>query len=275
MAAVLDQQGCEIELIVVDDGSPAAVEDTLADIEDARLQVQRVEHRGVSEARNAGIRAARGEFLRFVDADDVLERGSTARLLRVAADGGMIAYGDTVICDDELRPVGIKRSRLDGWIAKQCLLYRFDATHISMLFPRRVVEATGGWEPTMRQCEDWDFVLRALEHAPARSDPGIAAYRRRHHASLSSDLAGSLHHESRVVDRYFERHPEQTGTKLERAARAKLLMIRARACPALGKTRSEQLGLIARALALDPRATEEIGHEVFQLGRRAFTKLRG
>jgi glycosyltransferase involved in cell wall biosynthesis len=274
VAGVLGQEGCEIELIVVDDGSPHPVADLLRKFDDPRLRVIRVEHGGISHTRNAGIRLARGSFLRFVDADDVLERGSTARLLRLAADGGSIAYGATLVCDEQLRPIGVKRSCLEGYIAEECLLYRFDVKHLSMLFPRRVVDAVGGWDTSMHQCQDWDFVLRALEHAPARGEGQVAAYYRRHGASLSANRARALYYESCVVDRYFERHPQQAGTRLEREARAKLLMVRARACPALGQGGRHQLRLVARAFALHPQRTvREVGLGLGELRRRA-TMLR-
>lgn len=269
IGSVLDQQDCKIELIVVDDGSPEPIDDLLADIDDPRLRIIRVEHGGISHTRNAGIREARGAFFRFVDADDTLEPGSTARLLRLAGENGTISYGATLVCDGEMRPIGVKRSGLEGWIAEPCLLYRFDVKHMSMLFPRRVVEAVGGWETTMRQCQDWDFVLRALEHGPVRGDQEIAAYYRRHGGSLSANVDRALHYESRVVGRYFERHPEQVETRLEREAQAKLLIVRAKASPALGEGRGEQLRLVGRALALDPRrASEEIGVELAALARR-------
>jgi glycosyltransferase involved in cell wall biosynthesis len=275
VVAALDQRDCSFELIVVDDGSPDPIASLLTEFADDRLRVLRVDHGGISHTRNAGIHAAHGEFFRFVDADDVLEPGSTARLLALAHDGNAISYGATVVCDDQLRPIGVKRSRLEGWIAEQCLLYRFDVKHMSMLFPRRVVAAVGDWDPIMRQCQDWDFVLRALEHAPVRGDQQVAAHYRRHGGSLSANLERALHYESLVVDRYFERHPDMVGTSLEREARAKLLMVRARSCSSLGNGRGEQVRLFARALALHPRrAAEEMSREAIRLARRGQSRAR-
>lgn len=272
--SALGQQDCELELIVVDDGSAEPVADLISDVDDLRIRVVRVEHGGLARARNAGIRAARGRFVRFADADDVLEAGSTARLLRLAAAGSTIAYGSTLVCDEYLRPIGLKTSRLEGWVADQCLLYRFDVRHMSMLFPRNVVEAVGEWDTSLRQCQDWDYVLRALEHAPVRGEREVATYYRRHGASASTNLEAALHYESLVVDRYFERHPEGMGTKLEREARAKLLMVRADTARALGKGRRDQLKLIVRAFGLHPRRTaEELSRAALRLPRRAVTQL--
>jgi glycosyltransferase involved in cell wall biosynthesis len=249
VVSALNERDCEVEVIVVDDGSSDPVAHLITDIEDPRLRVLRVEHGGAAHARNAGIRIAQGAYFRFSDADDVIEPGSTARLLRLARAHGCIAYGTTLVCDAELHPAGVKGSTLEGWIAEECLLRQFHARHFAMLFPRDVVDAVGGWETTMPQCQDWDFVLRALERAPARAVGEVVASYRRHGGSLGSNVDRALQNESRVVDRYFERHPELAGTKLERRARRALLIARARAeYHRAGIRRDGGVGPLVRAL---------------------------
>jgi hypothetical protein len=275
VASVLAERECDLELVVVDDGSPDPVEPLLAEHDDARVRVVRIDHGGLARARNAGIRAARGDFVRFADADDVVEPGSTALLLRLA-DEVTIAYGATEVSDEQLRPLALKSSRLEGWIAEQCLLYRFDVVHTSMLFPRRVVEAVGDFDPELRQCQDWDYVLRSCELAPVRGGQTVVTRYRRHATSASANLEGALHYESVVVDRYFQRHPERAGTSLEREARAKLLMVRARTCRTLGSGRREQLAIVVRALGLHPRrASEELARDAIEVLTRGWRRPRG
>jgi glycosyltransferase involved in cell wall biosynthesis len=258
VASVLADE-CDLELIVVDDGSPEPVEALLAQVQDPRARVIRVDHGGLSRARNAGIGSALGDYVRFADADDIVEPGGTAALLALA-DEETIAYGATQVCDESLRPLSVKSSRLEGWIAEPCLLYRFDVVHTSMLFPRGVLERVGEFDPTLRQCQDWDFVLRACEVAPVRGSQAVVTRYRRHADAAAANIEGALQFESLVVDRYFERHPGQAGTRLEREARAKLLLVRAMVSPRLGKGRREQLRLVLRALAMHPRRTlEELG----------------
>jgi hypothetical protein len=251
------QRGVNVELIVVDDGSPEPVEALLGDVDQQRVRVLRVGHGGPSHARNAGLHGARGEFIRYVDADDLLEPDSTARLtaLASAAPGAAIAYGATMNCDAEMRPQSVMRSALRGWIAEDCLLYRFDVRCMSMVFPRAVVDAVGEWDVSLRHCQDWDYVLRALEHAPVRDDPQIATYYRRHGGAQTAKLAQALEFEPLVVDRYFERHPEQRGTRLERRARAQLLRVRSELGPQLGLSRGARLRLLGEAFALDRSGT--------------------
>ena len=106
----------DLELIVVDDGNPEPVDALLDGVDDPRVVHLRVPHGGVSHARNAGTARATGRFLRYVDADDVTAERSTERLLALARDG-VIAYEDTLVCDEELRPVKSISSRLQGDVA--------------------------------------------------------------------------------------------------------------------------------------------------------------
>ena len=78
VASVLSQEGVEVEIVVVDDGSR---DDTLAVAErlaaqDCRVRVVSKPNGGVSSSRNAGLDVATGEAVLFVDADDALVPGA-------------------------------------------------------------------------------------------------------------------------------------------------------------------------------------------------------
>lgn len=95
--SVQKQTEAEIEIILVDDGSTdrsGAICDALAQ-EDSRIQVIHQTNAGVSAARNAGMAAATGEYLGFVDADDTIAPDMYASLLQIARD----TDSDIVMCD--------------------------------------------------------------------------------------------------------------------------------------------------------------------------------
>lgn len=210
----------DLELIVVDDGNPTPIRPLLDGITDARMRHLRVAHGGVSHARNAGTAHASGRFIRYIDADDVVEPGSTARLLQLAADGG-IAYEDTEFCDEQLRPYKRMSSRLRGDIAVDYLLGRIECMHVSMLFPSWTVQRAGPWDCRLRVCEDFDFVVRCLEHAPAVPGTGIATFYRRHGASVSRSKGAIEIAQAAVrtiVSEFLERHPDLRGGETDRAA---------------------------------------------------------
>jgi glycosyltransferase involved in cell wall biosynthesis len=270
--SALGQRGCDIELLVVDDGSPEPVQELLEDVHDERLRVLRIEHGGLYRARNAGIDGARGEYLRFIDADDVIEKDSTAKLLELA-DGAddVIAYGTTVRCDAVLRPTGEIASTLQGRVTEDCLLSRFTVRHMSMLFPRAVIESGGLYDVEFATSGDWDFVLRALEHATVRGAPIVATYYRSHDGQMSANIERCEKGMERVVRRYFERHPELRGSKLERRAYVAAQLKAARSYRSRGRTR-EAVRRVWSALRLDSRsAARELGSGI---ARRAVRALR-
>lgn len=256
----LAERGCEVELLVIDDGSPEPVSEMLS-LDDPRLRLLRIPHGGVSAARNVGTAEARGSFLRFIDFDDLVEPGGTARLLSLA--GGrqdLIAYGATLFCDEEMKPVWKMTSDVEGDAATACLLGRFTTRIHSFLLPRRVCDATGEWNTGLIASEDWDFTLRAFEQAPVRGTHDVVYRYRRHPFGLTANVEEAERTGQHTVDGYFRRHPEQHGTSLERRAQARRLAHIGRVY-ATHRQLGKGMTRLARAATLDPRA---LGVEVVQ-----------
>lgn len=92
----------DMEIIVVDDGSTDGTERVLRRLaeRDSRIRIIRQPNAGVSAARNAGIAACTGEYIRFVDADDTLPSGSMAHLVErmreTDSDLVLAAYNEIV-----------------------------------------------------------------------------------------------------------------------------------------------------------------------------------
>ena len=254
VGSALQQTGCELELVVVDDGSTEPIESLLEGFEDPRLDVVRVPHGGAPRALNAVLPRLRGDYVRFIDADDVIVRDSTSWLIDLAAGSQpVISYGATVFCDERLRPRWKMTSRLQGSIARECLIGRFAARPHALLFPRSVVEATGQWDPAFTVSYDWDYVLRALDHAPVRGTRAAATLYRRHPGSSTANLSAGEEGAWRVLAKYLDRHPEARGTALERRARAQIYAVTARSRATHGQYR-EALDRLARGMRLYPAA---------------------
>lgn len=274
--SALGQSVQRLELIVIDDASPQPVTELLGrHLGDKRLQVIRLARNvGGAQARNVGLEAARGDLLRFVDADDVWPRDSTARLVSLSRGERVITYGATLFCDDELRPVWSMSSKVEGDATRPCLLGRFRVRTSAMLFPRDVIHAAGPWDPSFAVSTDWDFDLRCLEHAPVRGEGFIALLYRRHARSTTSDLHGGEAGARLVAQRYFERHPEQRGTRLERQVEASIEAMLARVHATHGKPVLAARRAL-RGLAMDPAAVaHELRHSWPALGPRARLAVR-
>jgi glycosyltransferase involved in cell wall biosynthesis len=254
--SALAQTGCAVELIVVDDGCELPIADVLSGVDDERLRIVRVPHGRVSRARNAGIELARGSWIRFIDYDDVIVEDSTSHLLALAdGDERVITYGATAVCDEGLRPLSVVASDLQGRVAEPCLLGRFDTTIHSLLFPRAVVDDIGPWEPAIVVSQDWDYALRGFEVAEVRGDRRIATYYRTHGAMNSRDVEQGVNGYRLVVDRYFERHPDDRGRQLERRARVGFHLFATMQCVTRLRRPGAALRHLGRAFALDPVAS--------------------
>jgi Glycosyl transferase family 2 len=95
LASVMTQLGAGFEVILVDDGSTDGTGDYVAR-EWPQVRLVRSENRGVSHARNLGTAEARGDLVKYLDADDVLKPGTLARqaALMAAHPEADVVYGD-------------------------------------------------------------------------------------------------------------------------------------------------------------------------------------
>ncbi len=131
VTSLLAQTYTELEIILVDDGSPddcPAICDAFA-AQDNRVRVIHQENGGLSAARNAGIRAATGAYLAFVDGDDFVSPDYIAVMLnaceenntKMAACGYIEYYSDeksTVVCVDETVILSAKEAVIDIFTMK-------------------------------------------------------------------------------------------------------------------------------------------------------------
>ena len=92
--SVVGQSYHDIEIILVDDGSPdhcPEMCDSWAQ-KDGRIRVIHQNNGGLSDARNVGIDASRGEWLTFVDSDDYIEEGTLEQVMAATADNDLVEY---------------------------------------------------------------------------------------------------------------------------------------------------------------------------------------
>jgi glycosyltransferase involved in cell wall biosynthesis len=222
--SAFNESGCRIELLLVDDGSKESPETWLSAQNAKRVNVIRIPHRGVGYARNVGLNHSRGDFIRFLDGDDVFLPESTSILLDlVHGDRSVVAYGSTVVCDPYLQPGAIIRSRLSGRIHLQTALGRFESTLPAMLVPRRIAIEVGGFDERLIVQGDWDFVLRVSEVADFRGTRQPVYLYRRNEGSLTwsrTSQREAVRSTILIIKGYLARHPEIHGTRAERLVRA-------------------------------------------------------
>lgn len=185
-------QDSDMEVLVVDDGSTDITSDILSGWA-SHVRILREDHSGLAAARNTGLRAACGEYVLFLDADDLLGNRVVERQLAFLD----VEPPNTVaVCRNRLfQRYGEDRapSVVGEWrLFRQHLgvhLCHFNIAPVhAFLLPRALALAAGGFDETLPACEDHEFWLRVLAVGGIfQAHPGCEVYYRRHEASLSSD----------------------------------------------------------------------------------------
>ncbi len=178
--SVLSQTWPHYEVIVVDDGSTDNTPEIARAFTDPRIRYIRQENRGLSGARNTGIRNATGELVSFLDSDDLFLPEKLALLveaLRAQPNLGMLA-GQAIIIDEHGRPTG--RSFTTPLPEDSARLLIWNPLHVGSVLVRRAwLDRVGPFDETLRSYEDWDMWLR-LARAGCRFgwvDQPVSLYR--------------------------------------------------------------------------------------------------
>lgn len=205
-----------LEIIVVDDGGKDDTADVLTREFGSRVRYLRKENGGVSEARNFGMKAARGAYIALLDDDDEwlptkIER--QVEQLERRRDIGMVIT-DVERMDEARKGFEIFRRREfipeDGWVLRHVLRNPALAP-ASAMFRREVVETVGGFDKNLRTAEDLDFHLRvALRYQEAViAEPLTRAMRG--HQGLSA-LSRTNKDYLDVIERFLAAHPDAVST---------------------------------------------------------------
>lgn len=161
LRSVLTQTYSKLEVIVVDDGGLDATDKLVKHyFEDSRVSYIPIKATGVSGGRNAGLNAARGEYIAYIDSDnywepEYLEITIKSMLMR----GAKAAYAVLRAFNDK-NAIYFRGAAFDFPSLKR-------ENYIDMnvyIHHRSVVDRGILFDETLRRCVDWDFILRASEY---------------------------------------------------------------------------------------------------------------
>jgi glycosyltransferase involved in cell wall biosynthesis len=189
------------EVVVVDDG----LADITADVTARYPGVicVRQPNRGIAEARNAGLRASRGEYVIFLDADDRLLQNAVEAHLRCFAEhpeaGFAVGDIDHITAEGE-RFYAPRWPAIEGDDYKALLKVNHVANTIAVMFRRSVLEHVGGFNALYTPAEDYEILLRTARIFPGAHHRGVVAHYRRHNANTSRKGAVMLRAMRRVMD---------------------------------------------------------------------------
>lgn len=152
----------DFEIIIVDDCSNDDTEEAVGKLDDPRIRyIKHETNKGGSEARNTGLKSAKGNFVGFLDSDDQwlpdkLEK--QMKLFKHNLSAGVVYTGVKVVKGDRVTEKVVPRYRgdiLSKLFEGNCL-----NTTSSILVKKELLDEVGGFDGSLPSCQDWDLYIR-------------------------------------------------------------------------------------------------------------------
>jgi glycosyltransferase involved in cell wall biosynthesis len=187
--SVLNQSRAADEIVLIDDGSTDGTRRVAADFYDQGIRFIQQQNRGAGAARNKGIRETSGEYIAFLDADDMwLEDKTRLQLQYLAAHtnaalvSGYARWWNVISDKVYLRGESLPTMQF----LRRELLVRNVLGNPSMVMVRRsALETVGLFSETIRWGQDWELWQRLVEHYDAGMVPEPVTIYRWHQDNLS------------------------------------------------------------------------------------------
>lgn len=174
--SVLQQSYSNIELIIVDDGSDDGTKELLENIHDPRIiLLHNKSCKGVSNARNMGLKASQGKYIAYLDSDNIWDSRYLSAMIGAFIehpDAEVLYSGQLLFKDNQKHPFAV----------------RFGSFNISLLTNRNYIDINalchthdlykriGGFDETLTRLVDYDLIMRMAESSQIYSVPVLLSY---------------------------------------------------------------------------------------------------
>ncbi|MGF1478665.1 MAG: glycosyltransferase family 2 protein [Cyanophyceae cyanobacterium] len=212
VASVEQQTFADFELIIIDDESSDRTLELLETIKDNRVQIYSDKNGGTSVARNRGIARATGEYVTFLDADDLWTADKLERQLaafKQHPEAGVTYSWTYFWFAEKERIYPSQTDEHEGNVYAELLISNFLHSGSNPLIRREAIESVGLFDPTIQLVEDWDYWLRLAAHWPFVLVRKLQIYYRQHSGSKSNSLEKLEDNVFALLDKAFKEAPDE------------------------------------------------------------------
>lgn len=210
MESALNQTIDDYEVIVINDGSTDSTLDILTDLSKDynQLRIINKENGGPSSARNAGLEIAQGEFIYFIDADDILEMDALEKMYdrAIETEADMIIANYDIFSGDSVTKINNLKNLLNS-----ANIPRFSRTILwtfslwNKLFKKSIIDENNLRFPPISYSEDGVFTMRFVYHSSKIAGLNKVVYHyRRMYDGTGSSITASVN--ASKIKMYIQAH---------------------------------------------------------------------
>jgi glycosyltransferase involved in cell wall biosynthesis len=212
LESVLNQTFTDFEVLIINDGSPDGIVEWASEIKDSRVKLISQENQGLSGARNTGIWSSQGEYLAFLDADDIWEAKKLEKqveYLEKHLDVGLVSSWIANVDRNgnfiDLYDCSEGGKDLTKELFRSNILY----CGSTPLVRRICFEKVGFFERSLSSAADWDMWLRIAVHFPIFVIQEPLVQYRRYPNSMSTNFRLMIQELDEVMERSVQLAPKE------------------------------------------------------------------
>lgn len=215
--SVLKQSFGDFELLVINDGSTDETLEIISNIRDERLKVFSYANAGLAASRNRGTSLATGEYISFIDADDLWTPDKLELQLKALQEHpeAAVAYSWTDCINESGNFIYIgSHLSVNGNVYANLLLSNFLDSGSNAFIRSSALKVVGGFDGSLNPCEDWDMWLRLATKYHFVAVPKVQVMYRISANSMSANLVKMAKKNLEVI----ERNCDYTNPNLQKIA---------------------------------------------------------
>jgi glycosyltransferase involved in cell wall biosynthesis len=222
--SILKQKYQNYEVIIIDDGSTDNTNEMLRTfLENPKIKYFKQENMGQAGAKNNGIKNSSGEFIAFLDADDMWADNMLEKELELFSDERVgVVYSTVRFINEKNEDIKLKRNSKyliprSGNITKYLLFENF-VTFSSSIVRKECLDECGYFDESLKMGIDWDLWLRvSTKYQFSYVDEPLLIYRI-HSTQMSKNLEERRNCSDKIMKKFFQQNPNLLSRKVVRKA---------------------------------------------------------